>query len=248
MNKLQILLLLILIPAIAIGQRKKNQNLAEMTYSTIQKKLDASTSDKRDATVKTLNGIVEMSKKEEFIDKVNNHKKYLESLEYFEIPTANTSIINDSLVTAKGLVFEKSENKYYIEPNKAFKEVIENYKLGIYLYLYINENSKMYLEFVNYTNGKKLLLIEKAKLKFDNKEFEYYLNWVKSRENGFEFCTIETNTKNFIDLFDSISNHQGNMTIEFTGKNGNRTEILPNEMIEEIRNVFDLYSELKVKE
>lgn len=245
MNKLHLVLLLFLIPVIAIGQNNKNQYLAEMTYNTTLNTLDVATSDRRDATIEVLNGILEMAITEEFINKVNDHKKYLENLEYFEIPTANTSLINDSLINSKGLVFEKRDNKYYIEPNKDFKKVINNYKTGIYLYIFINDYKKMFLEFVNYSNGKKILFIEKAKLKFDNTEFEYYLDRVNSKKNGLEFCSIETNTQNFIDLFKSLSNQQGNVTIEFTGINGNRTETIPKEMTEEIKSIFELYSKLK---
>ncbi|MFP2996824.1 hypothetical protein ABN763_12980 [Spongiivirga sp. MCCC 1A20706] len=247
MTKSHLLILLILIPVVVLGQKKNNQRLAEITYSSIQKKLSAPMSDRRDASVKMLNGILEMATKKEFINKINDHKEYLERLEYFEIPKVDVSRINDSIANSKDLAFEKVNNTYFIEPNGDFKKVLNNNKTGMYLYIYINENSNMFLEFVNYTNGK-LLYIEKAALKFDDTQFEYYLSGVKSRDNGFESCTIESNTKNFIDLFKSVSNHQGTITIEFTGKNGNRTATLPKEITEQIKNVFDLYSELKVKD
>jgi len=247
MTKSQILLVLFLVPLFAFAQ-KKNQKLAEMTYNAVKSTVDAATSEKRDAYVKSLNGVLEMAKNKSFIDKVNSHKSYLESLEYFEIPKANTSLINDSLVATRDLKFEKAEGKYYIEPNQAFKDVIGANKTGAYLYLYINEFKAMYLEFVNYTNGKKLLYIDKAKLKLGDKAFEYYLNWVKSKDNGFEYCSIETNTQNFIDIFNAISNYTGEVSIEFTGEKGSRTATISKEMIEEIKTVFDLYSELKTTE
>lgn len=247
MNTSQLLVLLILIPLTAISQKKNTQRMAKLTYVTMQQTLDVATSDRRDATIKMLNGVLEMAQEKEFIDKVNDHKNYLEKLEYFEIPKANVAILNDSLINAKNLVLEKVENRYFVKPNKTLKKAIRKYKTGIYLYLFINESNNMYLELVNYTKGFNPLSMEKATFKFDNKPFEYYLNLVKPGYDGIEFSTMETNTENFIDLFTLIRNHQGTIMVDFSGEKRNRTKTLPQEMIDEIKNIFELYSELKVE-
>ena len=47
----------------------------------------------------------------------------------------------------------------------------------------------------------------------------------------------------------SLLNHDtGEVSIEFTGEKGSRTATISKEMIDEIKTVFDLYSELKTTE
>ena len=66
--------------------------------------------------------------------------------------------------------------------------------------------------------------------------------------NDIEFSTMETNTENFIELFTSISNYQGDITIDFAGEKRNRSKILSAEVIKDIKSIMHLYSELNVNE
>ncbi|MBO6606099.1 hypothetical protein [Psychroserpens sp.] len=205
--------------------------------------LDAGTIEKRDAYVKSLDGVINMAEDEEYIEKVKAHQTYLQELEYIDIPQPDLTRLTDSLVASKGFALDKADGKYYIDPNKDFKKVTSSNPTGAYLYIFINQN-QMFLEFVNYTNGKKHLSMNKVEMVMGETKFEYYLNWVTPKGDGFEYCTIETNTNNFIAFFEQLSSYDGVIKMTFFGEKKNRSVELPEEMITEIKNGYELYSYL----
>lgn len=241
--KKYLILSIILLPILGLSQNKKNQRLAEITYKSLVATLDAGTIEKRDAYVKSLDGVINMAKDEEYIEKVKAHQTYLRELEYIDIPQPDLTRLTDSLVASKGFALGKADGKYYIDPNTDFKKVTATNPAGAYLYIFINQN-KMFLEFVNYTNGKKHISINKVEMEMGDTSFQYYLNWVKPKGDGFEFCTIETNTTNFIAFFEQLSTYDGEVNMTFFGEKDNRSIALPQEMITEIKNGFELYSYL----
>ncbi|XLS29457.1 hypothetical protein ACJD0Z_01230 [Flavobacteriaceae bacterium M23B6Z8] len=237
---------LVLFPLFGLTQTKEQQELAKQTYLVTITSMDAANPEKRDSYVKLLKGIQSVAEDEStFSKRVEDHQNYLENLSYFEIPIADTAIITDSLVQAYDLSYEKSKGNYYIEPGDSFRPVIKENQTGIYLYIYINERKQTYLEFVNYTNGEEKLQMYKSVIEVGDKKFSYYLNWVKSRGENAEYCSIETNTRNFLELFEALSNHDDEFKITFLGENGNRTQMLPKEMAKEIKSIISLYKLLK---
>lgn len=243
----KLVLLIVLLPLWTFAQSNEQQELAKQTYLITLTSIDAATPEKRNASVKILNGIVSLTKNDDtFKNQMQAHKNYLENLSYFEILTANVSIIKDSLINAYELSYEKSKGKYYIEPGSSFGQVIRDSPTGIYLYIYINDKKEMYLEFVNYTDGKERLGMYKSVIEIGTQQFSYYLNWVKPRVTNAEYCSIETNTQNFLELFEAISNHNNEFKITFPGENGTRTQTLPKEIAQEINSVLDLYQILKI--
>ena len=238
-----LLLCCVLIPLLCSSQKRKDQRLAEITYNTLISTLDAGIVEKRDAFAKSLDGVINMAEDEDYIEKVKAHQAYLRELEYIDIPEPDLTRLTDSLAASKGFKLEKSEDKYFIDPDNTFKKVTSENPSGAYLYIYINQN-QMFLEFVNYTNGKKHISMNKVEMAMGDTKFEYYLNWVKPKGDGFEFCTIETNTSNFIDFFEQLSAYEGEVRMTFFGGKDNRMIALPKEMITEIQNGFELYSYL----
>lgn len=241
--KKYLILCLILLPILGLSQKRKDQRLAEITYKSLVATYDAGTIEKRDAYAKSLEAVINMAEDEDYIEKVKAHQTYLRGLEYIDIPEPDLTRLTDSLVTSKGFALDKAEGKYYIDPNKDFKKVTSSNPTGAYIYIFINQN-KMFLEFVNYTNGKKHISINKVEMQLGDYSFEYYLNWVKPKGDGFEFCTIETNTTNFIAFFEQLSTYDGEVKMTFFGEENNRSVALPQEMITEIKNGYELYSYL----
>ncbi|WP_340201388.1 hypothetical protein [Ascidiimonas sp. W6] len=239
-----VLLFLVLFPFLSFTQKNINQQLAKEVYTSTITSADAGTEKKRNALVKMLNGMLSIADEGDFKDRILDHKIYLDNLEYIKIPTADLTKITDSLVGAYNLSFEKSGTEYYIEPDESFRSVIKENNTGVYLYLFINSEQKMYLEFVNYTDGVQKLNIYKSLIEVDNQKFPYYLNWVKSNSKTAEYCSIETNTTNFLELFKAIAKHENEFKITFIGENGGRTQILPKEMAFEIKNILNVYHKL----
>lgn len=241
--KKYVILCCVLIPLLCTSQKRKDQRLSEITYNTLISTLDAGIAEKRDAFVKSLDGVINMAEDEDYIEKVKAHQAYLRGLEFIDIPEPDLTRLTDSLVASKGFILDKADGKYFIDPNKDFKKVTSNNQSGAYLYIYINQN-QMFLEFVNYTNGKKHMSMNKVEMDMGEIKFEYYLNWVKPKGEGFEYCTIETNTSNFFDFFEQLSENDGDVRMTFFGEKDNRMVALPNEMITEIKNCYELYSYL----
>ena len=228
-----------------IQAQRKNQRLAELTYNSLMKTVDAATPAKRDAFLKSLNGVLSMAKDRDFEAKLTRHIAYLEGLQYFNIPKADTTRITDNLLTANRLKLSRDKGALFIEPDASFKAVTKKEKSGAYLYLFINTSQELYLEMVNYTNGRPTLGIEEIRMTVGAKDHDYFLNWVKTNDNGFEYCTIETNTENFNRLFEALSASEEEVTITFKGPKKERKVGLSPEMLNEMKTIFACYHHLK---
>ena len=247
MNKMRLALVMLIFPLVLFSQVRKNQRLAEITYKSLKATIENPAPEERDGMIKALTGVIEMAEDEKFIKKVEAEIQALEKLIGFSKPKADLSKLTDSLVQSKNMVFEKVEKVYYIEPNSNFQEVMLKNPSGLYLFLYIDEIKRLSLELVHYTSGDQILNLQKAKLKVGEQDFEYELLNAKVRKSGLESCSLKSNSDQFIQMYQALSEHDGPVILEYSGQNGTRSATLTPGMVEEIKGAFSLYQELQFK-